>query len=74
MTVDWLGNEGAREVLANAVRPVLVDWGFDEQTVKALVDVFVAILRNGYNLQALEEMLVQIELNLDDLDDTEAKP
>jgi hypothetical protein len=66
MTVDWLGNQGAREVLTEAVRPVLADWGLDEQATNALVDVLVALLRKGYNLDALRDILLQIEMNLDD--------
>jgi hypothetical protein len=44
---------------------VLTDWGLDEVT-PALVDVLVALSRHDYNLDALREMLVQIEMNMDD--------
>jgi hypothetical protein len=52
--------------MARAVRPVADDWGLDEQATNALVDVLVALSRKGYNLDALSDMLVQIELNLND--------
>jgi hypothetical protein len=67
MTVDWLGDEAAREILIKAVRPVATHWGLDEQATAALVDVLVALSRHDYSgIEALREMLVQIEMNLDD--------
>jgi hypothetical protein len=58
--------EAAREILTKAVRPVFADWGLDEQAMTALVDVLIALLRHDYNFDALRDMLLQIEMNLDD--------
>jgi hypothetical protein len=68
MTIK-LDDQAAREVLMPAVRPVLADWGLDEQAMTALVDVLVALFRADYGIESLKEMLVQIEMNLDDDDD-----
>ena len=46
---------------------MFADWGLDEQATTALVDVFLALLRHDYHgIDALREMLLQIEMNLDD--------
>jgi hypothetical protein len=49
-----------------AVRSVLADWGLGEQATTALVDILIALLRHDYSFQALHDMLVQVEMNLDD--------
>jgi hypothetical protein len=64
MIESLLNNEAARELFTRAVRPVLTDWGLDEVT-PALVDVLLALSRHDYNLDALREMLVRIEMNMD---------
>jgi hypothetical protein len=62
--------EAAREILTKAVRPVFANWGLDEQTTIALVDVLLALLRKDYSgIDALRDMLVEIEMNLNDDDD-----
>ena len=58
--------EAAGEILTKAVRSVLADWGLGEQATTALVDVLIALLRHDYSFQALHDMLVQVEMNLDD--------
>ena len=59
--------EAARELLTKAVRPVLADWGLGEQAITALVDVLLELSRHDYSgIDALRDMLVQIELNLND--------
>jgi hypothetical protein len=63
-----LDDQAAREVLGPAVRPVLADWGLDEKATTALVDVLVALVRADYSIGALQDMLVQIKLNLEDDD------
>ena len=62
--------EAAREILTKAVRPVLADdWGLDEQAITAFVDVYIAVMgRYGHPVDALRDMLRQIELNLADED------
>jgi hypothetical protein len=67
MTIK-LDDQAAREVLEPAVRPVADDWGLDEQATTALVDVLIALFREGYSIGSLQDMLVQIEMNLDDED------
>jgi hypothetical protein len=67
MTIKF-DDQTAREVLGPAVRPVLADWGVDEQGTSALVDVLVALFRANYGIGSLQEMLVQIEINLDNDD------
>ena len=56
------------EALAEAVRPVLNDWGLEEQT-DALVQVLAAFIREGYHpVEALHEVLVTADLD-DELSD-----
>jgi hypothetical protein len=62
-------DQALREVLAKAVRPVLADWQLEEQT-DALVDVLAAVTHKGYSLQALHDILV--ELDSGDLDPLQA--
>jgi hypothetical protein len=59
--------EAAREILTKAVRPVLADWRLSEQAITALVDVLLELSRHDYSgIDALRDMLREIELNLDD--------
>src|SRR5262249_49491037 len=50
------------EALTEAVRPVLKDWGLEEQT-DALVQVLAAFIREGYSIDAFHEVLVTADLD-----------
>lgn len=66
MSVLTISDEVSREILTKIVRPVVDDWSLGEQGVTAFVDLLSVLFGHGYSLEALKEMLVHIELNLDD--------